>query len=519
MLRVLGCITEQHDLRLVVLAGLLCMFACWTAMSLLARAHVGAKLSRNLWIAAAAAVFGSGIWATHFVAMIAYTPGFPVSYGIALTTLSIVIAAGLSAVGFALSFRAGFAAAGLGFAGAAIGAMHYTGMAALEGPFDLVWDIRYVAASVVVGIACAAAAGYAFDAFKNIYGRAAAALLLTIGICSMHFTGMTAVTLMPDAAMAASGAILDPPALGIAVAAVAAFIIGLGLVGALLDSHLANRAAQEAERLRAHIAELETTKAELEETSLHLRAALESAALANQAKSQFLATMSHELRTPLNAVIGFSEIMAAETFGPLGHKRYMGYAEDIRASGAHLLSLINDILDLSRLDGGQTELDEEELDLTTVIGETARMVEGQAEAAHLQLMKKVEPGLPTIRADRRRIRQVLINLLSNAIKFTPAKGHITVSAFRHGAEIVISVADTGIGIAKDDLSRAVEHFSQIDSALSRKYEGAGLGLPISKKLVEAHGGRLELESERDVGTTVSVFLPVDRTVEPALRVA
>jgi len=249
-----------------------------------------------------------------------------------------------------------------------------------------------------------------------------------------------------------------------------------------------------------------------------LRAALDSAAMANQAKSQFLATMSHELRTPLNAVIGFSDMMATEIFGPLGDKRYRAYVEDIRSSGAHLLELINDILDLSRLDAGQ-KLDEEEMELSALIHETVRMMKANADAAELTLEERIAGGLPRVRADRRRLRQVLINVLSNAMKFTPAKGHITLSAFRQDAQVAICVRDTGIGIAKEDMHRAFEHFGQIDSALSRKYEGAGLGLPIAKKLIEAHGGRIELASEPRAGTAVTISLPAERLIERPLCAA
>src|SRR3954463_13023777 len=180
MLRVLGCITGQHDLRFVVLAAVLCLFACWTAISLLARARVSAGRGRALWIVGAAVVFGSGIWGTHFVAMLAYTPGLPVGYDVTLTSLSIVIAVVLSAAGFALAFRTGFAALGLAIAGAAIGAMHYTGMAALKGPFLQVWSFGYVAASILIGIGFAALAGQSAVLIRNFRGRALAAGLLAL---------------------------------------------------------------------------------------------------------------------------------------------------------------------------------------------------------------------------------------------------------------------------------------------------------------------------------------------------
>jgi signal transduction histidine kinase len=511
MLRVLGCITTEHDIRFVVLAGILCLFACWTAMSLMARARASAGRVRAFWIVGAAVVFGSGIWGTHFVAMLAYSPGLPVGYDVTLTSLSIVIAVVLSAAGFAVALRTGFAALGLAIAGAAIGAMHYTGMAALKGPFLQVWSFGYVTASILIGIGLAALAGQSAVTIRNFRGRALAASLLALGICGMHFTAMTALTLYPDPTVAYTGAVLDPASLGVAVAAVAILIVALGFVGALVDSHLASRAAMEAQRLRTYIAELETTKSELEATTKHLRAALHSAALANQAKAQFLATMSHELRTPLNAVIGFSEMLGAEIFGPLGDPRYVGYVEDIRASGAHLLGLINDILDLSRLDAGQP-LAEEELNLQDLIAETVRMVRGHADAARLQLTQRIDDNLPLVRVDRRRMRQVLINLLSNAIKFTPADGRIQVAAGRRGSDIAICITDTGIGIAEENMGRVFERFAQVDSTLARKYEGAGLGLPICKRIVEAHGGRLEMQSEPNAGTTVTIVIPAERVL-------
>jgi signal transduction histidine kinase len=217
-------------------------------------------------------------------------------------------------------------------------------------------------------------------------------------------------------------------------------------------------------------------------------------------------------------VIGFSDMMASEIFGPLGDKRYRAYVDDIRSSGAHLLELISDILDLSRLDAGQ-KLDEEELELLALIRETVRMIQGHAEAAELTLEEKVAADLPKIWGDRRRLRQVLINVLSNAVKFTPARGRVTVTAFRQEGEVAITVRDTGIGIAKEDVHRAFEHFGQIDSALSRKYDGAGLGLPIAKKLIEAHGGRIELSSEPKAGTVVTIILPAERLIERPLCAA
>ncbi len=259
---------------------------------------------------------------------------------------------------------------------------------------------------------------------------------------------------------------------------------------------------------------------EKKQIEIELIKSKDSAESSNRAKSQFLANMSHELRTPLNAVIGFAEMMSAETFGPLGSPRYQEYADAIRGSGAHLLSLINDILDLSRLDAGQSDLIDEDLDVEEVAETVLTMVAGQAKAANIEASRTIEPNLPFLRADRRRVKQVLINLLANAVKFTPSGGKVRLSAaLARDGGLTLSVADTGIGIAKQDIPKALERFGQVDSKLSRRYEGAGLGLPLAKQLMELHGGALVLESELNVGTTVSVTFPRERLIRRAKGVA
>jgi signal transduction histidine kinase len=284
------------------------------------------------------------------------------------------------------------------------------------------------------------------------------------------------------------------------------------LVGALLDHHLALRSTVEADRLRAYIAELEATKRSLEGTSRDLNSALVRADAANQTKSAFLAAMSHELRTPLNAVIGFSELVLSECFGPIGSVRYKEYIGDIRKSGSHLLSLINDVLDLSRLDAGQASLKEEKTSLVSIFDETWRMVAGQANQAGVTVSIDLPGNLPRIVADPRRIRQVFLNLLSNAVKFTPHGGRVSISASRIADGLSISIADTGIGIAREDIPKALERFGQVDSRLSRRYEGTGLGLPLAKQLVELHGGTFDLQSTVGVGTTVTMTFPIERIV-------
>jgi PAS domain S-box-containing protein len=241
--------------------------------------------------------------------------------------------------------------------------------------------------------------------------------------------------------------------------------------------------------------------------------AREQAEGANRIKSEFLANMSHELRTPLNAIIGFSEIIKGETFGPIGSSQYLEYAGDINESGQHLLDLINDILDLSKVESGTDELREEIIEIPEIIRSILILVRGRAQKGNVQLELDVPDDAPALLADQRKLKQILINLLSNAIKFTLAGGKVTLRAWsRAESGYVFQVIDTGIGIAFKDIPKALAPFQQIDSQLDRKFEGTGLGLPLSKSLIEMHGGSLDLQSQAGVGTTVTVRFPAERIV-------
>jgi PAS domain S-box-containing protein len=250
-----------------------------------------------------------------------------------------------------------------------------------------------------------------------------------------------------------------------------------------------------------------------------LNAALYDASEANKAKSAFLATMSHELRTPLNAIIGFSDLMSTQLMGPLGNPRYREYIGDIHRSGLQLLGLIDDLLDLSRIDAGKAHLVEQNVSLRHVITEACRMMGLQAKRFSVGVVIRIPADLPLVFGDERRIMQIVLNLLSNAIKFTPPNGTVCIYAEQSVGELLLKVSDTGIGIAEEDLPKVLERFGQVDSTLSRKHKGTGLGLPLVKELIGLHGGWISVESEVGVGTVVTVGFPRERVIRTTDNVA
>jgi two-component system, cell cycle sensor histidine kinase PleC len=276
------------------------------------------------------------------------------------------------------------------------------------------------------------------------------------------------------------------------------------------------------EALQHAVERLEESRRELSELAQKYQLEKHRAENANSAKSEFLANMSHELRTPLNAINGFSEIMATEMFGQLGDRRYKEYANDILGSGQHLLALINDILDMSKIEAGKMNLHFEALELEDLVSEAVRLMRNRAEAAKLRVEIDLPSNLPLVEADFRAVKQILLNLLSNAVKFTPQGGRIVVSAREvvgpTGRRVRISVADSGIGIAKKDLARIARPFEQVETQHSKTQQGTGLGLALTKSLIELHEGAFTIESEPGVGTTVIFTLPVQRESADKVKV-
>ena len=269
------------------------------------------------------------------------------------------------------------------------------------------------------------------------------------------------------------------------------------------------------ERLHVTITELEDREEKLSLLARKYEVAMTRAEAANQAKSEFLANMSHELRTPLNAINGFSEIMAGEMFGPLGDSKYKGYAADILKSGQHLLSLINDILDMAKIEAGKLTLHYETVSLKEVVDDAARLMRGKIQEAGLNLLVDAA-DLPDIDADYRGLKQVVLNLISNAVKFTPEGGDIVVALSREDDERVrVAVTDTGIGIAAEDLNRLARPFEQVEGQHSKTTQGTGLGLALTKSLIELHGGTLTIDSVPGRGTTVGFDLPIRKPAAAA----
>jgi signal transduction histidine kinase len=490
MQRLLTVLVEQHDLALLSLAGLICLLACFTAFNLAVR-PVGTTRSRTPWLVAAAVVTGCGAWATHLVALLAFEPDLPAAYNPGLSVLSGLIALMGCSIGFLIARAPERMAIGGAVVGLSIAAMVYVGLASVSYAALKEWDSLQVAISLLVATGFAAASRPRAELMPDLKGRLVASALLATAILGTHFCAVAALHLQPRADLTIPVHTMGPLWFTIAVTATVLLIAGLGLVGALIDQH---------------VADFEAAKHELE-------SALRRADAANASKSMFLANMSHELRTPLNAIIGFSEIMREEMFGPLGGPRYREYVDDICKCGNHLLALINDVLDMSKFDAGRLELHEEKVDLHEIVAGCINTVRPGAEKAQVTLAAKLDAASMVMHGDGRRLKQIVLNLLSNAIKFTPEGGRVTVSVFAADDGLTLTVADTGIGMTPEQIPKALERFGQIDSRLARRHEGTGLGLPLTKCLVELHGGTLGIHSRVNVGTTVTVSFPAARLAE------
>ena len=610
MMRIVACLTTQHDWGLVLLAGAICVLTSIAAISLFRRSLETAGRARLLWLMTAGAGAGYGIWATHFVAMLAFAPGLPVGYDLLITLASLLIAAIVTGAGFAVAVGPTPLAApvGGGIVGLAIAAMHYTGMYGLELPARIVWAPDLIVLSIVLGVGFSMAAVQVTLRVPGIAGTLSAALLLVLAILGAHFAGMGAAEIVPDPTVAFVRQALSPNALSVAIASAAASLLGISLVAALASSarrHLIETAIASIPQglcmfdsdqrvvvangryagmygldgnqvkpgttlraiLESRIAhgvygqvdgkdfvEANIAKCKQEEMSeivelpdgrfisvltrkigsggivtthediterhlLHsqieeqnrllllqeqrLKAAREQAELSNRSKSEFLANMSHEIRTPLNGVLGMAQSLHADVL-TLQQREKVAIILD---SGNTLMAVLNDVLDLSKIEAGKLEISNVDDDIVRTVERIRRLFLPQAEAKGLAIELRCPLDFPRRQHyDPVRVRQCVSNLLSNAIKFTGA-GTITV-ALSAGEQqgdgshmISIAVADTGMGMTPETLAKLFSSFTQADSSTSRRFGGTGLGLTIARQLARMMGGDVAATSEAGMGST------------------
>ena len=607
-----------YDPSLVALSIAIAVLASYTALDLGARVRGATPGVRLGWVGAASLAMGGGIWAMHFVGMLAFEMAMPVLYDFRLTLLSFVIAVGATGAAFAWVSRQNARPCDFLLSGPLMGlgvaAMHYTGMASMRIPGDLAYSLPIVALSVLIAVTAATAALWLTTRQNHVWQKAIAASVMGLAVAGMHYTGMAAATFteeMDGAATAhASGVGLGQQNLALYVAGATFTILFLGMFASSLDQQRIGRALHASEeRFRAaaeavgtiiwstdtrgemrgpqaywqrftgqpqsayqgvgwtaaiHPDDLERTiqawrvaiagrepfafehrvlrqdglyrvcsvravrvanrdGATREWVGVHedithrrefeteLREARDAAEEANRTKSAFIANMSHELRTPLSAIIGYSEMMLEEVSDGAEAIELAPDLRKIEGNARHLLGLINDVLDLSKIESGKMEVYAEEFDVAAMARDVASTVEGLVAKKGNTLALRLEPDLGSMRTDVTKLRQILLNLLSNAAKFTEA-GTITLSSMRlSGGEgsdwMMFRVTDTGLGMTQEQLGKLFQRFTQADASTTRKFGGTGLGLSISKAFGIMLGGDLSVDSAPGKGSTFTVFLP------------
>jgi diguanylate cyclase len=506
-------LTGYYETPLVLTSILVAIVASYSALSLAGRVTEAEGRARFAWILGGAIAMGSGIWAMHFVGMLAFRLPIPIAYDVPITLVSLVLPIAASGLALWQVSRANLGPVRLGASalimGIGINAMHYTGMAAMRMQPGIVYDPLLFALSVLIAVGASALALWiAFRLRRSTpdvwVPRIGAAVVMGFAIVGMHYTGMAAANFPDDSVCMAARVGVHRDSLATLVVLATFCVLGLALIASVFDARLEANA-----RI---LAMSQATAAERQQLLERERIARDQAERLSALKDEFLATLSHELRTPLNAILGWAGMLQRGVKDDATVRRGLETIErNARAQG----QLIDDLLDMSRIISGTVRLDVQPADPARIIEAALGTVHPAAAAKMIALRADLgrETGaLPLeVSADPGRLQQVLWNLLANAVKFTPPGGSVQVLLGRDGFEAVIRVIDSGIGIAPDFLPYVFDRFRQQDASISRQHGGLGLGLSIAKQLVELHGGTIAVDSAGPhTGTTFTVRLPLAR---------
>jgi NO-binding membrane sensor protein with MHYT domain/CheY-like chemotaxis protein/nitrogen-specific signal transduction histidine kinase len=508
-------LTGHYETPLVLASILVAIVASYAALSLAGRVSESRGRAVLAWIVGGSIAMGSGIWAMHFVGMLAFRLPIPIAFDLPLTLASLLLPIAASCLALWQVSRAELGWKRLCVSalvmGIGINAMHYTGMAAMRMEPGIVYDPWLFALSVVIAIAASGLALWiAFRLRRNVphvwLPRVGAAVVMGAAIVGMHYTGMAAASFPLDSVCMAARGGVNHDGLATLVVIATFGVLGFALLASLFDARL---------EANARVLQIsEATAAERESLLTRERAARDEAERLSALKDEFLATLSHELRTPLNAVLGWATMLQRGAKDEETFKRGLQTIErNARAQG----QLIDDLLDMSRIISGNLRLDVQLLEPEKVIEAALATVHPAAVAKRIDLRVDVARGLGLVLGDPGRLQQVMWNLLSNAVKFTPTGGMVQVMLGRDDQDVVIRVADSGIGIEPDFLPYVFDRFRQQDASITRKHGGLGLGLSIARQLIELHGGTINVASEGNhAGTTFTLRLPL---AEPQARAA
>jgi len=511
-------LTGHYETPLVLISILVAIAASYSALSLAGRVSESRGRAVAVWIVGGAIAMGSGIWAMHFVGMLAFRLPIPIAFDVPLTLASLLLPIAASCLALWQVSRAELGPVRLAVSavlmGIGINAMHYTGMAAMRMEPGIVYDPWLFALSVAIAIG---ASGLAlWIAFRlrhntpNIWlPRVGAAMVMGGAIVGMHYTGMAAASFPLDSVCTAASSGVNHDTLATLVVIATFGVLGFAMLASLFDARLEANARV--------LAISQVTAAERQDLLMRERAARDEAERLSALKDEFLATLSHELRTPLNAILGWASMLQRGGRDEEGFRRGLETIErNARAQG----QLIDDLLDMSRIISGNLRLDVQLIEPEKVVEAALGTVHPAAVAKKIDLRVDIarRPGdmRGTVLGDPARLQQVMWNLLSNAVKFTPNGGMVQVMLGRDGQEVVLRVADSGIGIAPDFLPHVFDRFRQQDASITRKHGGLGLGLSIARQLVELHGGTIGVSSPGPhAGTTFTVRLPLAEAPAPA----